>query len=178
MMLHMMHFNVITDNVPVTLNEWEFNMLLSREVYYWWSLQYNHSSIIKCWKWLFNVPLYRRCTCFYLSLGKHWSNLKIFQYVRTLAKEGCGYCNSIWWNSSGECFEHLLTWLAPVRWHRGVCITQLPHRCLQMWQSKASSTQSGLSREKPVWTTCEGEDGHKYLIIASDGIKSNQIESK
>lgn len=31
----MMHFNVITDNVPVTLNEWEFNMLLSREVYYW-----------------------------------------------------------------------------------------------------------------------------------------------
>lgn len=41
MMLHTMHVNVITDNDPVVLTELEFNMLLSREVYYGQSLQDN-----------------------------------------------------------------------------------------------------------------------------------------
>lgn len=134
----------------------------------------DHSCIIKCWIFFSMCHYIEDALVFtypWVNTNLIW---KYFNMLERLRKRGADTVTAF----GGIPVANVLN----ICWHGSPLLDDTggfsSHRCLQMWQSKASSTQSGLSREKPVRTTCEGEDGHKYLIIASDGIKSNQIESK
>lgn len=137
----------------------------------------DHSTVIKCRKNIFQCATMWKMLLFFTY---HWVSAhlirKYFNMLGHLWKRGADTLTAFGGIPRANVFNRL----APVRWHGGLFITRPPHRCLQMWQSKASSTQDVSNQQHtagPVWASLNKLWGWIYTYISDNYIWQNKMES-